>query len=85
MFYKPFVKAAKTGSDPFFEGDVAWVGSPLAPEDLAPPIGPYTSPLTFAVSPPGGGAWVLTHPRNLISRSTTGWICADARELQGDR
>ena len=36
---------------------------------------PYT-PMTFAVTPPGLRAWVLTHPRNLLTRSTMDCICA---------
>ena len=41
----------------------------LAHADLPPPIGPQTHPPTFAESPPGTGACVLTHPRNRPAHS----------------
>ena len=37
-------------------------------------IGPLTPPLTFAVAPPGKGAWVLAHPRNPSSRTISGTL-----------
>ena len=37
--------------------------------------------MTFAVTPPGWRAWVLAHPRNLATCSTTGWISAYAGEF----
>jgi hypothetical protein len=53
----------------------------LAPFDLPLPICPLTPPPTFAVTPPGWRAWVLAHPRNLATRSTTDGIAAYAAEF----
>ncbi|CAM8625741.1 hypothetical protein MCEMIH22_00313 [Candidatus Methylacidiphilaceae bacterium] len=44
-------------------------------------IGPLIPTPTFAGSPPGWITWVLTHPRNLASRSTTSGIDAYAAEF----
>ena len=37
-------------------------------------MGPLTPPPTFTVSPPGTGAWVLTHPRIPANRT---WFPGD--------
>ena len=50
----------------------SWVLFP--PQDLPLLIGPLTPPPTFAVTPPGWRAWVLAHPRNLVTRSATDGI-----------
>ena len=41
--------------------------------------------MTFPVTPLGWRAWVLTHLRNLATRSTMEWISAYAEEFKSRR
>jgi len=76
---KGFTPSSKTRSPIRNSG---WDIEPLGP---ALSIGPLAPPLTFAVSPPGWMTWVLTHPRNLVTRSAMDWLSAQAEELRPRR